>query len=82
MTSETGNYSNRELDHFFGDIKSSLKRIEEQVTKTNGRVSSLEKWRWMVVGGLMVLSAIVLPIVVSSYKINGQTTVAKQLPAK
>jgi len=30
-------------------------RIEEQVKKTNGRVTLLEKWMWGVVGGGSVL---------------------------
>lgn len=43
------NYSKRELDHYFTDIKSilekqntTLERIEVQTTKTNGRVTKNE----------------------------------------
>jgi len=35
-------YTKRELDHFFGDFKRQLDRIEAQVIKTNGRTSVLE----------------------------------------
>ena len=35
-------YTKRELDHFFGDFKKQLDRIEAQVIKTNGRTSVLE----------------------------------------
>ncbi len=39
-----------------------LNRIEAQALKTNGRVSSLERWRYVAAGGLAVVSAIVVPI--------------------
>jgi hypothetical protein len=39
-----------------------LSRIEKQTIKTNGRVSSLETWRWITIGGLSIISAIVLPL--------------------
>lgn len=46
------NYSKRELDHFFSDIKQRLEKqdgmleqILAQATKTNGRVNALEYWR-------------------------------------
>ena len=35
-------YSNRELDRMFGEIMTTLKNIEIQTTKTNGRVLKLE----------------------------------------
>lgn len=38
-----GNYSKRELDHFMGDIKENVVKILEQTTKTNGRVTNVEK---------------------------------------
>ena len=48
--SDESNYSKREQDHFFNDIKAhlnrqdeTLKRIEAQVIKTNGRVTQSEK---------------------------------------
>lgn len=48
-------YSNRELDHFFTDVRGTLNRIEEQTTKTNGRVDSLEKTRIQVWSSMAVL---------------------------
>jgi len=36
-------YSKRELDHMFNDIKLQLDRIEHQTTKHNGRLSKVEK---------------------------------------
>lgn len=38
-------YSNRELDKMFINIMDTLHRIEEQTTKTNGRVTRLEFWK-------------------------------------
>lgn len=61
-------YSNRELDAHFKEIKATLERIEAQTTRTNGRVSSLEMWRSYVVGGLAIISAIILPIAFSLLK--------------
>lgn len=50
-------YNNRELDHFLGDMKDQLNRIERdgketrvQTTKTNGRVTNLEMWRAQLQG--------------------------------
>lgn len=38
----TDNYSNREIDSHFKEIKETLCRIEAQTVKTNGRVNILE----------------------------------------
>ena len=58
-------YSNREIDmllesikqHINDTITSPLKRIEDQTTKTNGRVSSLENWRNYITGAIVILTA-------------------------
>ena len=42
---EENEYTNREIDRMFGEIMTTLHRIEEQTVKTNGRVSKLELWR-------------------------------------
>lgn len=36
-------YSNREIVEMFTDVKDRLIRIESQTTKTNGRVTEIEK---------------------------------------
>jgi hypothetical protein len=57
-------YSNREIDGHFHEMKETLCRIENQVTKTNGRVSSLEAWRNFTVGAVAVIT-VLLPFIVS-----------------
>lgn len=37
-------------------------RIEKQVQRTNGRVTSLEKFRWGLLGGFTVITAVIVPI--------------------
>ena len=39
----------------FADQKSRLIEIKERVDRTNGRVKSLEKWRWGLSGAISVL---------------------------
>ena len=59
-------YSKRELDGHFNEIKASLKEIQTQVTRTNGRVSNLENWRWFITGGIAILSVMVIPILLAT----------------
>lgn len=44
-----------------GEVIRTLERIETQVIKTNGRVSSLEKWRWVTTGALIAIGALSAP---------------------
>lgn len=64
---DDSNYSKRELDHYFGDIKQTLEKqnvileeIRAQTTKTNGRVSRLEFWRGVIIWGFGVLLTITI----------------------
>ena len=44
------------------DLWFAMGEVKEQVTKTNGRVSSLEKFRYAAVGGLAVITTVVVPL--------------------
>ena len=44
--------------------------ILEQTTAHNGRMRSLEKWRSYITGGLAVLCALVLPILIMIVRIK------------
>jgi hypothetical protein len=51
-------YTKRELDFHFKEVKETLKEIKDQTTRTNGRVTALEKWMWMVIGGVSLLTVL------------------------
>lgn len=55
-------YSNREIDDKWGEIANALSRIEIQTRMTNGKVADLQKWRYILTGGMSVLTTILLPI--------------------
>lgn len=50
-------YTTRELEHYFGDLKTDIAEIKTQTIKTNGRVTKLEKYLLIVgcVTGTLVL---------------------------
>lgn len=70
------NYSNRELDEKFAnlgnlirekhdDTMTALGQVRVQTTLTNGRVRWTEKMIWLSVGGLGVISILVIPLVLT-----------------
>lgn len=56
---EEKDYTKREHDIIFSEIRESLSRIEKQVGLTNGRVTNLELWRAGTVGKFTIISIIV-----------------------
>lgn len=65
-------YANRELDEKFKNLDSLIRekhddtmiKVNEvivQTTKTNGRVRWLEKMIWLAIGGLGVMTVLVIP---------------------
>jgi len=55
-------FSNREIREMFSDVKGGLERIERQTVATNGRVTKLERWKYIGMGATSVLTLIVVPI--------------------
>ena len=55
-------FSNREIREMFNDLKGGLSRVEAQVTKTNGRVSSQERWQAYINGAITILATLVVPL--------------------
>lgn len=46
----------------FEEIKQIMFRIEEQTKKTNGRVTELERWKYIGMGATAILTAVVIPL--------------------
>lgn len=73
---ERDTYTVRETDMYFKSLEDKmtthtalLHEIHEQVKRTNGRVSELEKWRGFITGAVAVLVILVLPIIVEITKV-------------
>ncbi len=55
-------YTNRELREKWHSIANDVQGILNQTTKTNGRVTALEKWQYTSIGAISILSLIVVPV--------------------
>ncbi len=55
-------YSNREIREKWHDISNDLQDIKLQTKMTNGRVTIIERWQYTFMGGLGVLTFIVVPL--------------------
>lgn len=53
------NYNKRELDHYFGDIRSDISEIKTQTQRTNGRVNKLER-------AMYIVAAVVATLLITS----------------
>ena len=62
-------YSKREEDTFRKEVIIRLDRIEIQTSKTNGRVNSLENWKYFLIGMGTFIVVVLIPIVVAIIQI-------------
>jgi len=60
--------SNQTLYAILKDLKQDIGEIKIQTTKTNGKVRSLEIWRGYITGGIAILGAILIPILMKLSK--------------
>ena len=52
-------YSNREIDRMFHELKEIMLRVEAQTIKTNGRVTSLERWKEGAMGKVIGAGSVI-----------------------
>lgn len=53
----------RQNEEYHENQAKVLNRIESQVQRTNGRVTRLEQWKWMMAGAISIITAVILPII-------------------
>ena len=53
------------LDNLKEDNAQEHEQIIAQVTKINGSVADIQKWRWMLTGGFIISNIIIVPIIVA-----------------
>lgn len=64
MSDQDTPYSPREIREKWHDIANDLQTIIDQTTKTNGRVTALEQWKYIGMGATSILSFLVIPILI------------------
>ena len=65
MSETTLDVIKERLDNFIEVNERSHQTIIEQVTKTNGSVAGIQKWRYIITGGIIVSNIIIVPIVIA-----------------
>lgn len=65
MTETTKDVIIERLDNFIKVNKEQHDSILEQVTKTNGSVAGIQKWRYMITGGIIISNIIIVPIIIA-----------------
>lgn len=65
-------FTNKEIELMFKELKTILERVEAQVIKTNGRVSVLEMWKEGLIAKFtgVIATISVLWVVVKEFILN------------
>ena len=87
---EEEHYTKDEIDLMHKPIDEKLELILEQTTKSNSRISKLERWRSFIGGGLAVLSFIIIPLLIWAFSliidtskvINDQNDIIREIVEK
>ena len=66
--------------HRLGEQDKQLRAIHEEVVRTNGRVSKLERWQAFMEGGLAILAILVVPMVIYLLSLGGFVVAADAAP--
>lgn len=72
---DTQRYTQRELDHYFSELKEDVRIIKEQTLRTNGRVNKLENWRWLLTGGMTIITMLVIPLIVYIWNTQNSSSI-------
>ena len=67
VTDMDEHYNNRELDKSFGVIDGKLDQLVEQTTKTNGRVTRLERSLLVVGSATIAILALKFPEILGAF---------------
>ena len=60
-------FSNETLHEIQLRIENKVDKINEKLAIQNGRIGKLENWRSLIIGGSIVINAIVVPIVIKLF---------------
>lgn len=79
MEDATGHVTTREFSGFaksiFDKIETGFKRnadehleMKELHKKTNGRITKLEQWKFMILGGFVAIQVVLIPVAIAVFK--------------
>jgi len=59
--------SNQTLHEIQIRVENKIDKINEKLVIQNGRIGKLENWRSLIIGGSVVINAIVVPVVIKLF---------------